>query len=416
MATILKSGERVEVIAAIGFTTLEFTLDASLLDGDDVLDGTIEGIDIAPYIQSLSISRGRSSQLDQFSAGRLSMTLVNNDRRFDPINELSPYYDVVQGRSGIVPRRKITVKLNGLSVFTGRLADIDVNYNFKLSTVTMTAVDDFVLLASTFTTDAFTPTEQLSGARVTTILDRAEVAYPVASRNIATGTTTLGAYQVSANTNVLSYLQQCAEAESGLFFVAADGDLTFTDRIFSIFVPPIITSFTDAGGGIPYQALDVIYGQEFLYNRIQVTRNGGVLQSANNLTSQTEFGISTYALDNMLLSTDTQAQQLADSLLAQFSEPVYRFDGMAINLNMLSDIDRDVVNTTELGVLIEITRTYDVGSPASVTQYYTVESIKHTITPGVHTVRFGLRFPQIIFPFTLDDSVFGVLDTDNALL
>lgn len=416
MATILKSGERVEVIAAIGFTTLEFTLDASLLDGDDVLDGTIEGVDIAPYVQSLSISRGRSSQLDQFSAGRLSMTLVNNDRRFDPINELSPYYDVVQGRSGIVPRRKITVKLNGLSVFTGRLADIDVIYNFKLSTVTMTAVEDFVLLASTFTADAFTPTEQLSGARVIALLDRPEVGFPAGSRSIASGTAVLGAYQVAANTNVLAYLQQCAEAERGLFFVDTDGDLRFTDRIDNVFIPSIITKFTDAGGGIPYQALDVAYGQEFLYNRIQVTRNGGALQSANNLTSQTEFGISTYALDNMLLSTDTQAQQLADSLLAQFSEPVYRFDGMAINLNMLSDIDRDVVNTTELGVLIEITRTYDVGSPASVTQYYTVESIKHTITPGVHTVRFGLRFPKIVFPFTLDDSVLGVLDTDNALL
>ena len=415
MATVLKSGEQVSVIAALGFIVREFTLDTSLLNGEDVLDGTLEGVDISEYVQSLSISRGRSSQLDQFSAGRLSLTLLNNDRRFDPINELSPYYDVVQGRSGVVPRRKITVQLNGLPVFTGRIADIDVIYDFELSTVAMTAVDDFVLLASAFTADAFTPAEQLSGARVTALLDRAEVAYPIASRDIATGTTTLGAYQVSANTNVLSYLQQCAEAESGLFFVAADGDLTFTDRIFSIFVPPIITSFTDAGGGIPYQALDVIYGQEFLYNRIQVTRDSGALQAANSLTSQTEFGISTYALDNMLFSSDTEAQQLADALLNQYSEPTYRFDDMVVNLNMLTNIDRDVVNTLELGTLIEITRTYDSGLPTSVTQYYTVESIRHAITPGVHTVQFGLRFATILFPFILDDVTFGVLDTDNAL-
>jgi hypothetical protein len=415
MATVLKSGEQVAVIMELGFSIDAFTLDSSQLNGLDVLDGTL-GTDVAEYVQSLSISRGRSSQLDQFSAGRLSLTLLNNDRRFDPINELSPYYDVIQGRSGVVPRRKVTVELNGLPVFTGRLADIDVNYDFELSTVAMTAVDDFVLLASTFTADAFTPTQQLSGARVAAILDRPEVAYPAASRDIATGVSTLGAYPVNANTNVLSYLQQCAEAERGLFFVAADGDLTFTDRIENIFVPSVITSFTDAGGGIPYQALDVIYGQEFLYNRIQVTRDSGTLQSANNLTSQTEFGISTYALDNMLFSSDTQAQQLADTLLAQFGEPVYRFDDMAINLNMLTNIERDVVNTLELGTLVEITRTYDTGSPASVSQYYTVESIRHAISPGIHTMQFGLRFASIVFPFILDDVVFGVLDTDNALL
>lgn len=415
MATVLKSGEQVAVIMELGFSIDAFTLDTSQLNGLDVLDGTL-GTDVAEYVQSLSISRGRSSQLDQFDAGRLSVTLVNNDRRFDPINELSPYYDIVAGRSGIVPRRKVTVELNGLPVYVGRLADIDVNYDFNLSTVTMTAVDDFVLLASAFTADAFTPSEQLSGARVTSILDRPEVAYPVATRFLATGTTTLGAYQVDANTNALAYLKQCAEAERGLFFVAADGDLTFTDRADFVFVPSIITSFTDTGVGIPYQSLDVIYGQEFLFNRIQVTRQGGALQAANDATSQTEFGISTFALDNLLFSSDAQASSLADTLLSQFSEPLYRFDDMTVELTGLNNVDRDVVNSLELGTLIEITRNYTSGLPTSVSQYYTVENINHGISPGRHVIRFGLRFAPIVFPFVLDDVTFGVLDTDNALV
>lgn len=415
MATVLKSGEQIAVIMELGFSVDAFTLDTSQLNGLDVLDGTL-GADVAEYVQSLSISRGRSSQLDQFRAGRLSLTLLNNDRRFDPINELSPYYDVLQGRSGVVPRRKVTVELNGIPVFTGRLSDIDVNYDFNLSTVAMTAVDDFVLLASAFTADAFTPVEQLSGARVTALLDRSEVAYPVASRDVSPGVTSLGAYQVDANTNVLSYLQQCAEAERGLFFIAAGGDLTFTDRVDVIFVPSVITSFSDAGVDIPYQALDVIYGQEFLYNRIQVTRDSGALQSANNLTSQSEFGISTLALDNALFSDDAQAQQLADTLLSQFGEPVYRFDDMVVNLNVLSNVGRDVVNSLELGTLVEITRSYATGLPLAVSQYYTVESINHALTAGVHTMQFGLRFATIVFPFVLDDVTFGVLDADNALL
>jgi len=417
MATTLRSGEQVAVLMELGFPVNVFTLD-SATDGvlnQDYLDGTLLGDDVSPYVQSLSISRGRSSQLDQFSAGRCTVELVNNDRRFDPINEDSPYWDATQQRTGILPRRKVTVQLNGIDVYVGRIADIDVNYDFNLSTVSIAAADDFVLLANAFTSTAFTPSEQLSGARVTDILDRIEIAYP-STRDIATGTTTLGAYQVDANTNALSYLQQCAEAERGLFYVAANGDLTFTDRADYTFAPTIITTFTDAGGGIPYQALDVIYGQEFLYNRVQVTREGGTLQAVNDTTSQTEFGVSTYALDNALFASDTQALALAQSLLDSYSEPVYRFDNMIVNLTGLSNIDRDAVNSLEIGDVIDITRTYATGTPASVTQPYAIERINHSLNAGVHTVQFGLRFANIVFQYILDDATYGVLDADNALV
>jgi len=418
MATTLKSGEQITVLAEVGFPVDVFTLD-SATDGvlnSDFLDGTLLGDDISPYVQNLTVARGRSSQFDQFSAGRCNIVLLNNDRRFDPINEDSPYWDAAEGRSGVVPRRKVTVQLNGVDIYIGRIADIDIAYDFNnLSTVGISVVDDFVLLANTYTSAAFTPSAQLSGARVAAILDRTEIAYP-ATRNIDTGTVTLGAYQVDANTVALSYLQKCAEAERGLFFIAANGDLTFTDRIDYVFAPVVITSFTDAGGGIPYQTLDVIYGQEFLYNRIQMTREGGTLQAADDAASQTEFGVSTYALDNMLFSDDTETLALADSLLASYSEPLYRFDNMQVNMIGLNSVDRDAVNSLELGDVIDITRTYETGTPATVTQPYTIERINHNITAGTHLVEFGLRFANIVYQFTLDDATFGVLDADNALV
>jgi len=401
----------------VGFPVDVFTLD-SATDGvlnSDYLDGTLLGDDISPYVQNLTVARGRSSQFDQFSAGRCNIVLLNNDRRFDPINEDSPYWDAAEGRSGVVPRRKVTVQLNGVDIYIGRIADIDINYDFNLSTVAISVVDDFVLLANTYTSAAFTPSAQLSGARVAAILDRTEIAYP-ATRNIDPGTVTLGAYQVDANTVALSYLQKCAEAERGLFFIAANGDLTFTDRIDYVFAPVVITSFTDAGGGIPYQTLDVIYGQEFLYNRIQMTREGGTLQAADDAASQNEFGVSTYALDNMLFSDDTETLALADSLLASYSEPLYRFDNMQVNMIGLNSVDRDAVNSLELGDVIDITRTYETGTPATVTQPYTIERINHNITAGTHLVEFGLRFANIVYQFTLDDATFGVLDADNALV
>ena len=413
MATVLKSGEQIQVFIDVGATVDAFILDTSQLNGIDVLDGNAFD-DVAEFVQSLSIARGRSSQLDQFSAGRCTVTLLNNDRRFDPINELSPYWDAATSRSGFTPRRRIRVTLNGLDVYVGRIADIDVNYDFELSTVTLTAVDDFVLLANTFTGAAFTPSEQLSGARVESILDLAAVDYP-ATRDISTGVTTLGAYQVDANTNALSYLQACAEAERGYFYVAANGDLTFTNRADVTFIPSIVTTFTDGGGGLPYQALDVIYGQELLYNRIQVTRESGTLQTANDLTSQATFGVSTYAIDNVLLASDLQASTLADSLLNQYSEPRYRFDNLRVNTLAFTNLQRDAVNTLELGTVVNVIRTYDSGYPLSVTQSYLIERISHLITPGSHTIEFGLRYADLVNTFLLDDVVFGVLDADNAL-
>lgn len=417
MATTLRSGEQITVLIQLGFPVDVFTLN-SATDGvlnQDYLDGTLLGDDVSPYVQTLTVARGRSSQLDQFSAGRCAITLLNNDRRFDPINEDSPYWDAAQQRSGVLPRRQVTVTIDDLPVFTGKIADIDVNYDFNLSTVTISAVDDFVLLANTFTSDAFTPSAELSGARVEAVLDRTEIAYP-ATRDIATGTVTLGAYQVDANTNALSYMQKCAEAERGLLYIDAGGDLVFTNRADYVFVPSIITSFSDAGVGIPYQSLAVIYGQEFLYNRVQITREGGTLQAANDLTSQDEFDVSTYALDNTLHSSDTQALSLAESLLDSYAQPIYRFDDMQVNLLGLDSADRLAINGIDLGDLIEVTRTYTTGTPPSVSQVYAIERINHNLTAGTHTVEFGLRFVTLVYQFTLDDITLGVLDTDNALV
>jgi hypothetical protein len=88
---------------------------------------------------------------------------------------------------------------------------------------------------------------------------------------------------------------------------------------------------------------------------------------------------------------------------------------MRVNLTGLDNVDRDVVNSIEIGTPINVTRTYSTGTPASVTQPYLVERINHNITAGTHVIEFGLRFANIVYQFILDDVVYGVLDADNAL-
>lgn len=414
MATTLVFGEQITVLAALGFVVREFTLNTSTLNGDDVLDGTLEGIDISPYIQSLTINRGRSDQFSSFRAGTCTIVLNNNDRRFDPINEDSPYWDITTNKSGVTPRRRVEILSGSTALFTGRITDIDIAYDFDLSTCTITASDDFVLLANAFTGTASTPTAELSGARISRILDLPEIDFPAATRSIDTGVAVLGNYQIDENTNAAGYLARVAEAEQGLFFVKADGTLRFTDRVSSSFASPVAT-FSDDGTDISYQGLATIYGQEFLYNRVQATTETGTVQAADDTASQTEFGISTLSLDNLLLENDAAALTLAEELLDLYKQPEYRFDDLRLLVSAMSSPNRTLVLGLEMGSVITVKRTFSTGSPAVVEQDYAVERITHQILPDRHTVTLGLYVADLVFPFVLNDTTFGVLDADNAL-
>lgn len=426
MATTLPWGEELDVRMQLGFPVNYFTLDdptLGVLGGDCYLDGTLEGIDVSEYVVSVSTNRGRSDQLQVFSAGTCTVTLRNTDRRFDPINESSPYWDATTKRSGVQPRRKVTVQSDGLPVFVGRITDIEVVYAptrsdapGEISTVTISASDDFLLLANTYIDTALTPTEQLSGSRVTEILDLAAVNYPT-TRQIASGVAVLGGgatYEVAAGTNALTYLQQVATSEQGYLYVSASGDLVFTDRVQGEFAAPIAT-FSDNGTDLPYSGLDISYGQEFLYNKIVATNIGGTEQEANSVESQADYGVSTLSLTELLLATDEAAQALADDLLSSYAYPAYRFNRLKVPYPRLTSGQRMTVTGLEIGQVIEVERSFVVGTPSSVSKPYSLEAIRHDWSARGHDVTYDLSVGLILYPLILDDPIYGIMDSTNAL-
>lgn len=428
MATTTRWGETLEVQMQLGFAVKQFTIGNAtsgvIGDPDYFIGGTLEGLDVSPYVVSLSTSRGRPDQLAAFTAGTASIELNNADRRFDPINQSSPYWDATEGRSGVVPRRKVTIKCDGDPIFVGRITDIDVSYEpsqhtatQEVSTVTITAADDFTLLANTYIETALTPTEQLSGARVVAVLDRSDVDYPTTTRDIATGVAVLGGgatYEVDAGTNALTYLQQVAATEQGAFFVDRMGFLTFTDRIEPGFAATVAT-FADDGTGIDYQSIDVVYGSEFLYNRISCTRTGGTEQVVDDLASQDEFGIITLTLTDLLLADDAAALALANLLLERYAFPEYRFDRPQFIMNNKTGLQRAALNQLDIAEQVDVVRSFRTGTPASVTEPYVVEGVRHSISPTSHVVTFALSPTAILYPFIVGDAVYGVIGTTNAI-
>ena len=376
--------------------TTKGVLDSAYVLGGDVLT------DVTEYVSSVSVNRGKSRELDRYTAGQASVTLHNDSRIFDPFNTDSPYY------SQILPRKPVAIETNGERVFTGFIDDWDLTYEIAgKSFASISVVDGFFRLSSA-ELETYTNISELSSERITTVLNKPEVAWPIANRSIAVGKTTLQADEVPENTNVLQYLQTIEITENGQLFIDRSGSLVFKNRAT---VPPLTTAitFTDDAtpNAIKYTNIGVVYGSENLYNRVTVTRAGGEPQVRDSLGSQNLYGVAAYSLDGLLLETDFEASQLAGYLVGLYDEPELRINDIVVTLHDKNSEEIDNLITIEIGDVTQVVFTPNkIGSPIS--QYVIVTGIENGIGIDSHTITF--KFGSVsVFPLILDNPIYGRL-------
>jgi len=383
-----------------------FTLDSAdsgVLD-EDVLEG-VAPIDITADVMQIAVRRGKSRWLDDIQAGTASITLNNQSRNYDPTHTGTFSGD-------IVPGKRIRVKTGGVAVFDGTVDDWNVNYTVVGdATVTAVASDVLSLLGHTKLSE-FTATAQLSGERITAILDRSEVQFPESDRDIDDGTQALQADTVSAGTDVATYVKIVERTEGGRLFVSADGKLTFRDRLTA--QPSAAqATFSDTGAHIPYTGVGMQVGSELLFNRVTVTRVGGVQQDADDLDSQDAYGIRTLNYQNLLFPDDTDSQEFANFLVSRYSTPHSRFELLEVALSRLSPSQAAEVIALELGDVVRIVFS-PPGGGSAIDQYGVIDKIEHTVVNDSHRVKFALS-SALGQPIILDDPVFGVLDSEYIL-
>jgi len=406
VAKAAKWGSTYKVLLDVGFLADAFTLDASVLDGTDVLNGSTDFVDVTEYVTNININRGRATQLDSFPSS--NCTIVADDRAaeryFDPLNTASEWYS--GGTVGIAPRRKFEVyggTAGTTSMFSGFVYDLNIDYaEPNLSTATIVATDALGQLGQTVLT-AFNPSSQLTSARVSAILDRPEVSFSTATRSIETGIATCGTVAYEDATNVLQALQDVATAEGGRLFVDRSGLLNFDARIAVSFG----TAVGSFGGtaGIPILSLSNIYGAETVLNRVAVQIDGGTASSiASGTASQTQYGIKALSLTGVPLATDAAGSALAASLLTRFQDPVVRFSEMDVLLNALTTAQQQTMAGLEIGDILSVSKQFATGTPSTVTQNVVVESIRHSVNPSRHTVTIGMGQVELVLAFILDTS------------
>lgn len=379
-----------------------FTLDDAvkgLLDSETYVLGGEVLADVTEYVRGVSITRGKSRELDRFTAGGASVRFNNDTRVFDPAYTLSPYYGQIQ------PKRRIRITVDNIVQFDGTVWDWNITYDpAGFSIATAEAYDATQLLTNINLVD-FTTSPALSGSQINNALD--EIGWASDKRDIDLGSLTMTGGTVTSN--LYEYLQAISVSEPGDLFISKEGEVKFVDRYAQVTGETPV--FTDSTGGIRYTSIAAQIGSELLFNNITVTNTAGTATAINEPSIE-NFGEIDYEL-NTLINDANDLQPLADFLLNRYSEPRYRIDAISLVLTSLSSTDRAKALGLELGDIIQVTFTPS-GIPPAIVSYAKVIGINQTIEPTNETLVLRLEALTGVV-LVLDDPEFGKLDSGYFL-
>lgn len=390
-----------------------------VLDNVTYLLGGDSGTDIGAYAVGITIDRGRPSQVfDDIDAGTCTVELNNETRRFDPLATSGPYYGFLK------PGIRVDILCDGYMIFSGKVADWNLSYDVSGRSVASMTVEDGLATLARQQFNAWTATAaQTAGPRLTSILNRAEVAWSGGARALDTGFSTLQGDAVSWGSSVLNYCQQVAKSDGpASFFASRSNVLTFKDRRSNLTAAPVVY-FSDGPSStqVPFQNVGIQVGSETFYTRVSVTREGGTAQTYTTTTAQTDE-VRSWSIAGTLQDSDAQALDMATYYATVFATGDARISEVTAVYNLptpasLLAVLPPQINLLqlELNDLVNVSWTPNrVGS--AISQTCVVAGIRHDIFPGLHTVSLKLSKYDTRAPFILDSATNGTLDAPGVLI
>jgi len=390
-------------------------LDSGQLDLNILADATAVIVDVSAQVQSVSITRGRNAQSDAFQTGTASVRIADVNGDFNPQNASSPYAGL------LLPLRKIVINGvdNNTAVSYPLFSGYITGYNYtqaqvvgEVSYTTLTAVDGFRLLnLGNVTTVAGSSAGQLSGARITNILDA--IAWPSSMRDVDAGLTTLQADPGTSRT-ALNALQTVELSEYGAVYMDPAGNFVFQDRaLTSSSVSGSSTTFADDGSGIEYGNVRWVLDDTLIYNKASITATGLATQTASNQDSIDKYFLHSYTKTDLLMQTTAEALNYAQAYVASRQETTVRCD--AVTLKDLNTVGYNAGIVAALGldyfdtITVKSTQPNSVGT-STLDKTLQVFGVSHNITPNTWVTTFTTLEP-IIESFILDNALYGILDS-----
>jgi len=364
-------------------------------------------VDVSDIALQVSIRRGRNRILNRFEAGLATVVLEDNNGDWSPQNLSSPY------AGKLLPLRKIRIYADyddgggtdRYYLYSGYITAYNSTYGLGIdetSRVTLQCVDGFRLLNNIgISTVPGTSSPQLSGARVNALLD--VVSWPSSQRDIDAGTSTLIADTGSSDRDLLTALQLVEVSEFGGFFIDAEGNATFLSReTVSEKADETPTVFADDGSAITYNQIEFANDDTLLVNDVTVTRLNGTPQNVFDQPSIDTFFLHSGQRQGILVQTDAEALDQAQTLLVARKNTTDRIDSMTINLLDSSAPTKIVAGLSlEIFDLVNVTKTVPGGS--TITKELFVQGVQHDITNSMFTTKI-LTAEPLIQAFILDST------------
>jgi hypothetical protein len=385
-------------------------LDTGLLDTNILADAVPVIVDVSNVINSITTQRGRNAQADQFQTGTLSLRIVDQNGDFNPQNPASPYYLLLS------PMRKVQITATHLGitypVFSGFITSYTTTTPLTANDVvytTIEAVDAFRLAQNAQISTVAGSGVQLSGARINALLDA--IAWPASMRDVDAGLSTMQADPGTART-ALAAMQNIELSEYGALYVDATGSFVFQSRFVtagSIGNTP--TVFSDVpGAGIGYSNAVWRLDDTLVYNRADITRAGGSVQTTSNTASVDKYFLHSYNQQNLLMLTDAEALEYGQAYIASRAETSIRCD--AIQLDLYTDsYAAGIVAALSLDYFDNVEITTTQPGTSTLTKTLQVFGVGMNISPNSWRVTFTTLEP-IIDAFILDSALYGLLDED----
>lgn len=366
-----------------------FVLDTDLLDTGEL--GFLLA-DVTDSVRSVSFKRGKSTIIDEFSAGQMSIVFDNTLRAFDP-NGAGKY------AGAIVPRRKISFwagktssSWDQMPLFFGYVDDWNFSYDVSGDSVAVASCSDAFSLLSNQDVTLTTPPLERTDDRIRRVLNSSSVAWPDGFTGYNAVFT---AGTASYSGDALSYIQSVADSERGYAFISRTGGLRFYGWNQFAYAGSGFTLSDDISSGtvIPFTNLETTYGTEQLYNYVTVSGYPGTV-TAQDIDSQRTYQIAAQNFDSVL-SLTADMQLVADFMVNNYKNPRYRVTRVGVSLDnqdLQNAFSGDGVTTvigTDIGDTLTVNYTPNgIGSAVVSTGY--VIGVEMNATPDSCDMVFSL--------------------------
>lgn len=301
--------------------------------------------DVTPYVlfrEGINRTFGRESDTDDVAPMELTYLLRNfyktgdslasTGRWFEPGNTQSPYYPNVE------PGRPTRVRLTQAGTVYdwafGFIEDFPQDWDESV-TLGYVPIRASCFLARMNNEDIGSRAffQQATGSRLAVLLN--VVGQPQSMRTLDTGAYTLMGLTDDQSTPG-DHARKAARSDRGLFFFDPAGYAIFQDGNYRTTNARSITSrgtlgaVTAGTAVIPYSSPDFHSPLEQVSNVINLTRPGGVTNTAADQPSRKKYGTRTYSAD-LLLSDDSAMATRAAALLADLKSPQLRIRAVTFN-------------------------------------------------------------------------------------